>query len=726
MIDKLQLSYTDNQKKLITADRAAKIFLSGKPGRGKTTAAVERCRYLLDNAKDYSQVLVFAPTREYQLPYQGIVSRNGQGPDVTTFAAFVQKSLNTFWPIVAKKANTERKTSPFFLTVDDEHAIMSRLIQPKVDSGYFSGAASSLPRIYNQIIIAMNRCAAIMMPFENYAEWMKDSWGGEKSKFALFDQVQECGLLYRELCQKNNLLGYSLRLDYFLKYLVSDPLYHKWIKNQKMHFIFDEIEEEVPAAHHFVRETAKDFLSVLLVCDDKGGYRNFMGADPYSGEQLETICNYRVLFTESFSSNPAVESLCDIIENPKLTNNELHANPTQAYTLDVERRYAKMIKNAVSGIVDLVNNKHIAPEDIAVISPLASDVTYIEMERSLRDNGIKTYLNNSSRPLIEGNITKNLLTLCSLVMPMKEFPVMPLDIVSMIVGFVKDVDPIRCELYVQEAFDMTKDENGKINYSIIPFENLPVILKQRLTAEMEKRFEKLRNWIEEQRLKENNTPDMVVYRFFTEILTDDGFISDHVTALNVCKVVETLSGYSKLLEFIKTNCADKDNTLPGWCDYFKTVSLGTVKTKFSEDIYSQPKGTVLITTVSSYLSMNRCNKYQIWLNVGSPKWRESYVSELTNDNILSRNWVPGTEWTSLYAEQVNTTQMIKKVCGLLNRCEMQVLAYASGVDEKGTTQKGKLLEIFDWLNRRFGNKKLSVPEKKEGSNEAQDGTLDKD
>ena len=64
MIDKLQLSYTDNQKKLITADRAAKIFLSGKPGRGKTTAAVERCRYLLDNAKDYSQVLVFAPTRE--------------------------------------------------------------------------------------------------------------------------------------------------------------------------------------------------------------------------------------------------------------------------------------------------------------------------------------------------------------------------------------------------------------------------------------------------------------------------------------------------------------------------------------------------------------------------------------------------------------------------------------------------------------------------------------
>ena len=285
------LQYTTQQKDLIEADPSARIFLSGKAGCGKSTAAAERVRFLMEHTDAWPQILIFTPGRNFNSPYQELLSREGIRPQITSYNSYVQNSLRLFWPLIAGETEMGRKRNyPMFLTIEAAQIIMSRLIRGKREEGYFNGLTASPSRVFNQVMLAMHKCAAAEIPFDDYTQIMQESWGGDGALLPIFEQTQECGKLYRNFCLKNNLLDYSLQLEIFTKYLLPNPTYRDWLKNQRLHFIFDNLEEEVPAAHHFVREAAPLCNSLLLITDKDGGYRSFMGCDPLSAETLREIC----------------------------------------------------------------------------------------------------------------------------------------------------------------------------------------------------------------------------------------------------------------------------------------------------------------------------------------------------------------------------------------------------------------------------------------------------
>ena len=101
--------FTAEQRRIIEADPDERIRVSGRAGCGKTSAAAERVRFLLENADAWPQVLVFTPGRNYDGPYREILSRDGLRPAVTTYNSYIQNCLKLFWPLIADRTEFGRR-----------------------------------------------------------------------------------------------------------------------------------------------------------------------------------------------------------------------------------------------------------------------------------------------------------------------------------------------------------------------------------------------------------------------------------------------------------------------------------------------------------------------------------------------------------------------------------------------------------------------------------------
>lgn len=706
----VQVIYTQQQKEVIEASPFERIWLSGKAGCGKSTAAAERIRFLMEYTESWPQVLVFTPGRNFTGPYQDLVSREGIRPQVTTYDSYIQNSLRLFWPLIAEKTEFKHKKNyPMFMTIEAAQIIMAKLIHTKRNEGYFNGLTASPSRVFNQVMVAMHKCAAAEIPFDDYALIMQESWGGDGALLPVFDQVLECGKLYRDVCLKNNLLDYSLQLEVFTSHLLPNPVYREWLEKQQLHLIFDNLEEEVPAAHHFVREISPLCRSMLLITDRGGGYRSFMGCDPLSAETLRELCSVQINFEESFVSSPAIRSMEQVIADPSLSNRDLPVSPRSAFSFAAGHHYPEMIKKAVNDTANLIWVQGVAPKDIVILAPLVSDVLYTEMERGLREQGIKVYLHRPSRPLLNERVTRSLLTLCQIVKPIPGTQVRLLDIVQMAQCFIEGLDPMRGQLIVGGMFREKKhDDPNPIEYELRPFASLSEEKRNRIPKEIAERFEILRGWIERQRKNKAISPNRIVSEFFSDILIRDGFIKDPETNLGIRKVVDSMTKYKAVLDYLDS-INESDSFRPDWADYFELVGLGMINAKYYEELYAQPENSVLISLTSAYLSMNRSADYQIWLNVGAPRWWERFYGELTNDAVLSRFWPREKRWDAITAAAYNDSHMTRQIRGLLQRCRVQVKAYASELSESGMEQKSKLLYLFAALTRRFKFDKPTEP-----------------
>ena len=115
---------------------------------------------------------------------------------MTTYNSYVQNCLKLFWPLIAGETEFgRRKSYPMFLTIEAAQIIMAKLIRSRRDQGYFNALTTSPSRVFNQVMLAMHKCAAAEIPFSRYAEIMKECWGGDAALLPVFDQTQECGML---------------------------------------------------------------------------------------------------------------------------------------------------------------------------------------------------------------------------------------------------------------------------------------------------------------------------------------------------------------------------------------------------------------------------------------------------------------------------------------------------------------------------------------------------
>ncbi len=138
---------------------------------------------------------------------------------------------------------------------------------------------------------------------------MSAAWYGDPGQRRVYADAQECANRFRQYCLEHNLLDFSLQLDIFWNILWRYPDCHDYLTRQYRHLIYDNIEEDIPVAHDLLAEWLPDFDSALIIYDEDGGYRRFLGADPDSALRLADLCESHAVLTDSFVTTPEIQAL---------------------------------------------------------------------------------------------------------------------------------------------------------------------------------------------------------------------------------------------------------------------------------------------------------------------------------------------------------------------------------------------------------------------------------
>ncbi len=228
------------------------MFLEGPAGTGKTTAGVARLLHLLRTGIPGRSILLLVPQRTIAAPYYAALRRPTveAGGEVTilTLGGLARRMVDLFWPLVAGEAGfAHPNRPPVFLTLETAQYHLARAIRPLLDKGYLNMVVVARPRLYSQILDNLNKAALVGFPHTEIGQRLAESWGGEKSRLQVYQEVQECTERFRAHCLAHNLLDFSLQMEVFLRYLWPLPLCREYLLETYTHLIADNVEEDTPA-----------------------------------------------------------------------------------------------------------------------------------------------------------------------------------------------------------------------------------------------------------------------------------------------------------------------------------------------------------------------------------------------------------------------------------------------------------------------------------------------
>ena len=227
----MNFDLTPTQRALVDAPLDAKIFLRGRAGAGKTTAAVQRSLHLLEPSTSLrpglglpaASILILTPQRTLQTAYeQAILAAGFAGGQVTfaTLGGLARRMCELYWPLISERAGFKNPDQPpIFLTLETAQYYMAHLVRPKLDEGFFESVTIDRNRLYSQIIDNLNKSALVGFDYREIAERLSAAWTGDPAQRRVHADAQACAILFREYCLEHNLLDFSLQLDIFANLL---------------------------------------------------------------------------------------------------------------------------------------------------------------------------------------------------------------------------------------------------------------------------------------------------------------------------------------------------------------------------------------------------------------------------------------------------------------------------------------------------------------------------
>ncbi|MEN4042122.1 MAG: hypothetical protein ROW39_07255 [Anaerolineaceae bacterium] len=691
-------SPTSLQEEIIHLPPLGKTFLEGPAGAGKTTAAVQRLLYLINQGIPADQILVLAPQRSLGAPYSRLLRQPelpaGGVANVVTLGGLGQRLIDLFWAMIAPVAGfSHPDRPPTFLTLETAQYYMARLVEPLFEQGYFESVKIERNRLLSQVIDNLNKAAAVGIDSAAFAARLQSAWVGDPAQLRVYAEAQVVANRFRVLCLENNLLDYSLQLEVFTRHLWPAMLCRQYLKQRYRHLIYDNLEEDVPVVHDIIAEWLPDFESALLIYDSDGGYRSFLGADPQNGYQLASSIDRHYRFEQSFVvSKPVADFQKNITGH--ILRRPLSDEPLDrtGASLSYHRYTPEMVNWIGAQISRLVFDQSIPPGEIAVLAPFMPDSLRFSLVNRLHLAQVNTYSYRPSRSLREEPATHCLLTLAALCHPQWGLAVSRQQVRNALVQAIADLDLVRADLLARIVYRETRPEEG-----LAPFDQLIPEMRDRITYQLGyQRYEVLRNWLMEYRAGQEQELDVFLSRLFGELLSQPnfGFHASYDAAAVTARLIESIqkfrwaAGESLRQQGISTGA-----------EYIRMVLSGVIAALNLESVEEAPQDAVLLAPAYTFLMMNRPVTFQFWLDIGSPGWWERLLQPLTHPHILSRRWPEGALWTDLDEYRTNQEALVRLVTGLTRRCQQHIYLCVTNINQEGHEQRGPLLQAVQGMLR---------------------------
>jgi hypothetical protein len=678
-----------------------KIFLEGNAGTGKTTLATSWLKSILDSGTAPERVMVLVPQATYGRPYQLALHEanvTGGNVQITTLAGVARKAIETYWPVVADQmgfAYPER--DPIFLNIETAQYYMARIAEPVIREGRFDGVQIAPPRIISQVLDNLHKAAILRFPLDEVAQRLTLAWGeGHSSRPPVYDAASMLASTFRQYCLDHNLLDFALTVETFSKILMNDPAFAKTFQNNYDFLIADNIEEDNPAAHDFIRWMLPSMVGGMLICDNDGGYRLFLGADPDSAYDLNKLCTrHEILEETQVMSAPLVALGYEFNRSigtsltPRPDN--FKVDPLQGFTYQFNHYYPQMLDWTAEQIIDLVKNKGVEPRKIAVLAPYLSDSLRFSLTYRLNSEGIATLTHRPSRALRDEPVTRAMLTLTALAHPNWTGAPAAADVADALTQVIDGLDPVRARLLTDIVY---RPNSGELN----TFVKLTIEKQMRITYLAGERYENLRRWLLRYREQAGTVPlDHFLRRLFGEVLSQPGY-GYHVD-IEAGRVAGQLIASAQRFRQTLYPDHEGDWTEAG-IEYLHLIEQRFLSALYVQSWQDEEANAVFIAPAFTFLMRNRVVDYQFWLDVGSNSWWERLEQPLTHPYVLRRGYPADMVWTDDMEAEAQTALLYKIVMGLVRRCRQRVFLGVTALGEEGYEQRGPLLRVFQQILRR--------------------------
>jgi hypothetical protein len=686
-------SFSLLQRQIIESPFDRKLFVSGRAGTGKTTAGVERMRYLLAQGVPASTILMLTPQRTLQEPYIELLYSPDRiaGGEVTaaTIGGLAKRMADLFWPLAAEAAGFKNpQLPPVFLTLETAQYYMAYLVRPLLEEkGYFQSLTINRNRLYSQIIDNLNKAAVIGIPYTDVGSRLDAAWFGDPVQRRIYADAQECANLFRAYCLEHNLLDFSLQLEVFTKILWPQEQVRSYLTNTYQHLIYDNVEEDAPTSHDVMADWIKSMDSVLLLYDEEAGFRSFLGGDAITGRELSGLCDQKIEMVETFVSSENIVQLSDAlvsaVQSHALAETD-QANPAMEFIL--AHFYPEMLDEIVAHVKRMVEENGIPPAEIVILAPYLSDALRFSITNRLEAAKIPWRTHRPSRSLRDETASKTLLTLSALAHPHWNVRPSKFDVAHALM-FSLNTDLIRAQLLTDIVYHQ-KD----LKFST--FEGIKPEAQERITFALGERFTGLRNWLEEYKSAQPLPLDFFLRKLFGEVISQPGFgFHDHLDSVRVAaSLIESIKKFRNAMEPSYVNMDSPSFDLGR--EYLAMLDDGVIAAQYLESWKSENKDAVLVAPAHTFLMMNRPAVIQFWLDPGSNGWSQRLSQPLTQPYVLSRHWEQGRMWTDTDEVAAETEALARLVGGLLSRCREKVYLALSDLGESGMEQRGLLLRAF--------------------------------
>ena len=682
------------------------LFLKGPVGTGKTIAACKHLQALLDSGIPAQEILVFLPQRALAEPYREVAKEHvGARIDILTISGLARRMIQRFWPLVAEDAGFDDSRPPNFLTLETAQYFMSRVTDPLREEGAFAGLSIAESRLYSQLIDNINKAALVGFPPSEIAERLKGAWIGSEERETVFDDAQRAADRYLQMCRENNLLGFGLQLQVFRKHLWPNEKCQDYLESTYRHLIADNVEEGVPTTHDMLLEWIPDMDSALVIYDEGGGYRKFLGADPDSAERLKGCCEHHIRLeaggTEGEESGSASNGQAKISGLGEQLSRALQphrgnlGSPEEIRQLRTqigvihEETYPEMLE-AVGRRVKSLIESGTEPEDIVVLAPFLSDTLRHELSNLLTRLEVPFSLRRPSRPLSKEPAVKALLALSAMAHPTWRVQLGTQDLAQAFSFSIEDLDPIRAHLLARAVYETDEEGRPRLrSFSAVASET-----QDRVTYRLGEQYDEIQRWIKGYVGEDDQPLDHFLNRIFGEVLSQEGFgfHDDFDAAARADRLVESARKFRRVIE-----TADLGDETPTGRLYLKTVRRGVAAAQYVQDWAKGEKEGVLLTPAYTFAVQNRSAEHQFWLEIGNSSWHSRIQQPLTHPYVLSRSWEECKEWTDADETAAGLDMLSRITDGLTRRCSGQVHLAISGRGRNGQREQGYLLKAFQQL-----------------------------
>ncbi|RJP53398.1 MAG: hypothetical protein C4557_04640 [Anaerolineaceae bacterium] len=680
------------QRQIVESPLDSRLFVTGKAGAGKTTAGVERVRYLLAQGVPADSILLLTPQRTLQEPYLDLLESPDRmaGGEVTsaTIGGLARRMTDLFWSFAAEQAGFKNPDlPPVFLTLETAQYYMAHLVRPLLDEkGYFESVTINRNRLYSQIIDNLNKAAVIGFPHTEIGSRLDSAWFGDPAQRRIYADAQECATLFRQFCLDHNLLDFSLQLEIFANILWRNEQARSYLTQTYRHLIYDNVEEDVPRSHDIIREWLPEFESALLLYDEGAGYRSFLGGDAVSGFALSELCDSVIELGESFVSSENVIRLSNALVSAIRHEEVVEAGGTEsAMDFITTHFHPEMLDDVTAKIAELIGGG-IPPVEIVVLAPYLSDALRFSITNRLEAAGIPCRTHRPSRSLRDEAASKTLLTLSALAHPHWNIHPPKFDAAHAFM-FALNTDLVRAQLLTEIVYRQR-------DLRLSTFDEIKPDTQERITYSLGERYSILRNWLEEYRASQPLPLDFFLRKLFGEVISqpDYGFHSNLDAVRVAASLVESIKKFRNAMEPTYVNMDSPAFDLGR--EYIAMLEDGVLAAQYLESWRTEDKDAVLVAPAYTFLMMNRSVTVQFWLDPGSTGWSQRVSQPLTQPFVLSRHWEAGRLWVDSDEVNAETETLARLVGGLLARCREKIYLAISDLGESGFEQRGTLLRAF--------------------------------